>query len=696
MSTNTTQISKSTLNIVLLSGVLIFFATLLISPFINVSTFATEYTTFKILLVYLGGIISCFQLLFVFPKISREYARSLPKFVKASIWVILLSLFVSTLLSTSISTAILGVFGFWENNLLIYLCFTLIAISWYVFFHLLSSLNLHNTVFITLMSFILLMTIMFSVGEYYLWKPSANYLSYSVTRINLGFQNPLFAGYFIGMLWGYQFTQTLTALVNKERSNKNLLSVVVNLLLFFGVSFSLLVTFTRSAWIGSILVALIVSVLLFLKSNERFRLSISLLILLIPVSLLTYSFRHNIQKRNIDLYADSESVVRNLNEMLGYDSKSTRAADDFYKKYSNYTSAQLRFIEWRWGIETWTGSVKNFLIGAGPDNGTFEFSKYRFKELNNIPENFATRPYAIRNLYISTLVEHGLIYTLALFSLLLLCFISWYRSKDFKLETVPAFAIILELYAQGMFYFPTTITKVLALFAICFILAIHTDKTRISLRNTTKSEKLVLTIIAIGIFAWAAILIKVERTVLVYRYNVLIAGDPTFKKNVNFPFNNNILVRYFVAKNSYDSQVLFYLNKLGNSRNIDDLWVAADVYYTLGRDIKSTQLVTDSANALQKAIKESPSQPNLYDNLGLRYLYLGNFTDARKQFNKAIELKEDYWFAYTHLGEVSRQECKPEEAIDWYTKVVDYLPLAKNEIAEARAEIETPRPECKK
>lgn len=161
------------------------------------------------------------------------------------------------------------------------------------------------------------------------------------------------------------------------------------------------------------------------------------------------------------------------------------------------------------------------------------------------------------------------------------------------------------------------------------------------------------------------------------------------------PINTSVFKRiqlYYFPEDTKSSQIL---NELSLSKNLDDLRVASAVWYEKGRDTNNNEYVNRSIAILEGMIERDPSSPVHNDELGLRYLYLKDFTKSQSLFEKAISLKKDYWFAYLHMGELLRQTCKPKEAITWYEKAKS-IPQYLQEIDEAKQEIEQPIEGCQK
>jgi tetratricopeptide (TPR) repeat protein len=73
-------------------------------------------------------------------------------------------------------------------------------------------------------------------------------------------------------------------------------------------------------------------------------------------------------------------------------------------------------------------------------------------------------------------------------------------------------------------------------------------------------------------------------------------------------------------------------------------------------------------------IKESPSSPNAYNNIGDVYIRNGDFENAAKAFQRAIEIKPDYADAYHNLANTLHRVGKLDEAQEYYDRALSINP----------------------
>lgn len=260
----------------------------------------------------------------------------------------------------------------------------------------------------------------------------------------------------------------------------------------------------------------------------------------------------------------------------------------------------------------------------------------------------------------------------------------------------PALALILAFFAQGIFYYPTHLTVVLLVFTLSYLFTTKQQKEHDTpLRFTNTAEKTLLLLLTGGLLLWIIPILKAEFIVSTYTQTALPAPSSEMEQNAKLLINNNVLKRYLVYHYPENALSQKILPALATSSDIDDLRIAADSYYIIARKNNSIDAAQASITVFEKLLAINNTFPSSLDGIGLRHLFVGNFAKAKESFIQAITLKPDYWYAYMHLGEVSRQQCNPKEALEWYTKAEQYIPTAEKEKAEAKQEMTNPRAECK-
>lgn len=686
MSTKTTT-TKLVPAVVFLSGSYLFFVTLVLAPFVNFTMFSSFHSTSKIIFISIAALFGVVQLLLVVPSLSKRLFAKAGKILSTAAGFTVISFVLSTLFSTSPLASVFGMFTSWESNWMMWLAYTCLFFSWWTYFLLLRKYSSERMVFHTLLSLLIVLTIIYSLGEYYLWKPSTGYISQGVTRLSLGFKNPLFAAYFLGMLWSYNFSQALTNFVNKASILKTLGSTI----LYLGISTALLLTFTRSALLMAGVTAVIITILAVIQKTsrqERVKVVIAVTVLTTFMGLIGYQYRNDYSARNTDLVAESQQTLTAISQSIGGEGLEDGLV--FYQNAAQYSSADIRLLEWKWGIKTWLATPKNFFFGVGPDAGFFELPKYRDPIFNNFPTDSATKPFYIRSLYINSLVQFGILATAG--SAILLFFVFRYVFTKMKID-ISIIALLVAYFAQGVFYYPTHVTTILVILAFAYIAARALDYDE-TLRKPIPTEKALLLVIFVTLLLWIFTQAKAEFAIEKLTQNAVPLEETTVEAYAALPLQNNVLKRFLVYQYPEHRLTQTYLTQLSQSKDLDDLRIAADSYYTLAKLKNDPTFVSASIDAYKKILSVDATLPATWDSLGLRYLFIKNFSDARPAFERALQLKPDYWYAYMHLGELSRQQCKPQEAIEWYKKAEAFIPTAENEIQEAEQEIKNPPSEC--
>jgi tetratricopeptide (TPR) repeat protein len=601
--------------------------------------------------------------------------------------------------SSSIKTSLFGMFTTWENGFTTQLLLIILSIAWFVFFYTAKQLSLAKVVFETLMTLLVIITIGYGLGEYYLWNNSVTYTSFNVERISLGFKQSLFAAYFIGMLWSFTAAKLLAAFIalgKEEKAKKGAIALSIGMLLLFaGISFTLLITFTRSAWIAAACSLVCIVVMSLIKKETTKEYWLALFISLVIVFVQVYSFRDTIEQRNGDIPVDSQQTLQSIASTIG--KTDSAEAMSFYQNAASYSSAQIRVLEWKWGLRTWSGNWKNILVGIGPDTAFFEMPKYRDPVFNEIPSDAAVKPFYVRNLYINFLLERGIIAALLVIIIAILVVSKFARSETLRARlSIPALAVAIGFATQGIFYYPTLMTSVLLCFTLAYILVEVLPEHVAIISAPTQTEKVLLIIIGIGLSLWIFPLAKAEYILSFYKQAATPYPEATMQEYSTTAINNNVLKRYLVYHYPENSTAKIYLEALSVSNDLDDLRIASDAHYLLARRFNSIDSAKKSIEALQRLATIDGTLPTTWDGLGLRYLYIRDFTNAQKSFEKAMELKPDYWYSYMHMGELSRQICQPKVALEWYKKAEQFIPTAELEIAEANEEIKNPLPQCSK
>lgn len=693
--------------LVLTNGLAIFFLGILLPSLANLTGLYSFYSTTKYLTLLIAAILSIVTISLYIPKIK------LPKHIAFKINGAFFTIFFigSLLLSDSFGVSVLGAYGTWEFNILTYVSYILIAGALLVWFSILAESNLLYKVSSLLIKLFSVATIFYGLGEAYIWKPQTGYLSNYVSRISLGFKNPLLAGFLISLLLAYCFTELMFIWTRefKTGDNKNkfwkflnspITRFIAELPITFGLLYILFLTYSRSTWIGTAVTLLLIT-LYFVISKKiigqaKVRILGTVFVLIAGVIIMGVVNKQSLIQRNEDIFSDSNGTISQIARSIG---GNEQAASEFFKNSDKYSSTQIRLMEWVWALRTIVSDPKIFMFGTGPDASSTPLMKYRPVEFNTTPTDSLTRPNYIRNFYIQILLMHGIEVSSVTFTILIIIIIAIIKkirklNAESQFVILPFFALIISFLIQSIFYFPTFPILLLTLFCFVYIV-FRLYSHRFMVQKTHLSVQIIILPFIVPLVIWFIVIFIAERKL----DDLSFYFKPTraVLQNVEqIPVNSLIFKRVIAYYYPDEQQSQVFLKELENSRDLDDLRTAAAAYYTLAKENKDSAQLQKSIDILNKMRDLDPTSPVHVDELGLRNLYKQNFDEASKLFDKAMELKPDYWFSYLHKGETLRQMCKPKEAISYYEKAKGVVPQADQEIIEAKIEIDTPRPECKK
>ena len=84
---------------------------------------------------------------------------------------------------------------------------------------------------------------------------------------------------------------------------------------------------------------------------------------------------------------------------------------------------------------------------------------------------------------------------------------------------------------------------------------------------------------------------------------------------------------------------------------------------------------TGAIAAYREAIAKSPSDPALYNRLGICHQHKGDAKAARKAYQKALDIRGDYPEAWNNLGTIDHARGKYKQAIAAYSRAIQAKPL---------------------
>jgi tetratricopeptide (TPR) repeat protein len=407
-----------------------------------------------------------------------------------------------------------------------------------------------------------------------------------------------------------------------------------------------------------------------------------------------FILKQPLSQRSENIFSEGQQTLKTIAQSIG---GSQESAAGFFQNANNYSTMEIRLKEWEWGISTLFSSPKLFLIGAGPDALNYVLPQTRPTEFNDIPTDSFTRPTYIRNMYITFILMHGVLFTITLgvFTVtVLIQFIKRFNAlSDIRKKQIigPVF-LLIGFLLQGIFYYPTFPILILIAFVLGYII-VRMEIFSFTVQESHIQGKLFSFIAAFFVAVWLGITAYAEvRLDMVALY--WVPTQEVLKDTEKIPVQTLIFKRIYAYHYPGTESAQQYLPELANSNDLDDLRTAAAVYYGLGRSNNDLEKIQTSITILKKMADKDPSAPVHYDELGLRYLFLKDYATSKDYFNKALSVKKDFWYTHMHMGELLRQTCNPKEAIAWYEGAKPYIPQANDEILEAKIEVENPISGC--
>jgi eukaryotic-like serine/threonine-protein kinase len=117
----------------------------------------------------------------------------------------------------------------------------------------------------------------------------------------------------------------------------------------------------------------------------------------------------------------------------------------------------------------------------------------------------------------------------------------------------------------------------------------------------------------------------------------------------------------------------------------------APVHITMGLILKGTGQYDSARLEFQKALELEPMSDTALTGLASAYDAQGDLAQAEATYLKAIELKQDYWGGYYHLGLFYYKHNRYKEAISQFERVVALTPenaMAYNNLGTSYMQLE--------
>lgn len=148
--------------------------------------------------------------------------------------------------------------------------------------------------------------------------------------------------------------------------------------------------------------------------------------------------------------------------------------------------------------------------------------------------------------------------------------------------------------------------------------------------------------------------------------------------------SNNIIIKQSPSRESLNNLMeLFNAERYEDAENLaisilKDFQESFFAWQVLGATYRMTDRPSKSLSANLKAAQLVPEEPTVHNNLGVSFLELNRFKEAKVAFEKAIAIKDNYFQAYNNLaksefklGYLNQAEASDRKAISLNSDYID-------------------------
>mgnify|MGYP001117281334 CR=1 FL=1 len=351
-------------------------------------------------------------------------------------------------------------------------------------------------------------------------------------------------------------------------------------------------------------------------------------------------------------------------------------------------------------FQTLKSSIKNFFLGTGPASFVIDFSKFKPERLNQ--EIFWSLKFdQAKNYFLNVLIEQGFLS----FSCLLLVVLSpifyFWRNKD-KKEIYPYFFAYLSSVLSLFLYFFSFISLfVFWFFLSLFFLSHHSLYSRKKINLELPETKIFLFFIlglSFALFLFLGIF-GINNYLAELNYQKYLATRDLEKrlslleKTVNLnPYNpiyhltlgqEYVNLLFSETKKSADQNRIIFLMSAALSEGRKTVDISPNMSFSwegLGLIAKNLQPFLDGAREeakrnFQKALELDPKNPFLYAELGKIALAEQNLDEAKKFLEQGKALNVFYWDLSLLEARIMEKEGKIKEALALVSSLNNQFPL---------------------
>jgi tetratricopeptide (TPR) repeat protein len=368
--------------------------------------------------------------------------------------------------------------------------------------------------------------------------------------------------------------------------------------------------------------------------------------------------------------------------------------------------------------DTLLSSPKNFLVGSGLGSFGFDFSKFRDANFNNDNLAWSLRFFQPYSTALALLSEGGILLPIALIfvTLLLLghALTIWKREHISSHDLVDGkdridfdifLLIIVYLILSGGLFFMSYNQVIWGLWFL--LLALIICGFSFNHRNFVKEYNWVLQDTPQYSLSFSfGLIVAVTALVLISIIGVrFYLGEMAYAKALRSPdmIKAESYIKEAIDKRSnadiyHATLAQIYLNQASEKAKVSSPDVQA-ITDLMAKAINEAKIATDlspqsallwenlatmyenvsalipdgrewAIKTLQKVIELEPTNPVHYWRLGNNYTAQAKWEEAGKNYQKAIDLKSDYYAAFVALANVYEQNQKNDQAIGLYEKLI--------------------------
>ncbi len=456
----------------------------------------------------------------------------------------------------------------------------------------------------------------------------------------------------------------LSNLLNLKFEIRNLKSIF-NFLIFILLFCTLLFTKSRSG-----LLAFGISSIVFWGISFSKKMLLSMIIFAFSVLSLLFVFQNPI--RDLFIKNNQESIIKNQGTSL---------------ESGGTESGAIRKIVWTGATRIWLSSIKNFLVGSGPETFAQAYYQYRPIEHNQTSE-WELLYNKAHNEFLNQLATTGFIGLLSYLSLLIVMSIIFLKTiYDHRMPTndnrmtIALFAGWLTILVTNFWGFSVVVTQLLLFLLPAISIVLSTQKEE---KKTDSYKVIPLQILGVMITLSTSLWL-------------LFSVGKYWSADIKYASGSNALKGYQITQDpqylvtAYQGYYDAFQSNPGEPTLASDLSLSAAYLALAMRNEPATagQLASQSLSLSQLAILVSPKHPNYYKNLTRSLILLSELDDsyldtAKKTMLAAANISPTDPRIPYYLGIILQAQGATPEAKLYFQKSLDLKP----DFSEAKKQLQ--------